>query len=108
MEPLIDEIEDFDLKPATYAVTLLIFDKDGECLDAKVLSIYEDPDKAIDQAKKKAMELAKLYSATPDLRWEGEEVYGAMVTVETIIDYEEASEAGTLFKDTIYVKPVQN
>lgn len=108
MESLIDEIEDFDLKPATYAVTLLLFDKDGECLDAKVHSIYKDPDKAINQAKSKAIELAKFYSATTDFKWKGEEVYGAMVTVETLIECEEASDAGTLFKDTIYVKPVQS
>ena len=30
MESLIDEIEDFDLEPATYAVMLLVYNKEGE------------------------------------------------------------------------------
>ena len=102
MEPLIDEIEDFDLEPATYAVMLLVYNEEGECFDAHVLRIYDDPNKAIDKAKEKAIELAKLYSSTPEPKWGGKEVWAAMVTVETVVDCEEASDAGTLFKDTIY------
>ena len=102
MESLIDEIDDFDLEPATYAVMLLVYNKEGECFDAHVLRIFEDPNKAIDNAKEKAIELAKLYSSTPEPKWGGKEVYGAAVIVETVVDCEEASDAGTLFKDTIY------
>ena len=102
MESLINEIEDFDLEPATYAVMLLVYNKEGECFDAHVLRTYDDPDKAIDKAKEKAIELAKLYSSAPEPKWGGKEVYGATIIVETVVDCEEASDAGTLFKDTIY------
>ena len=60
MESLIDEIEDFDLEPATYAVMLLVYNKEGECFDAHVLRIFEDPNEAINKAKEKAIQLAKL------------------------------------------------
>ena len=102
MESLIDEIEDFDLEPATYAVMLLVYNKEGECFDAHVLRTYEGPDKAINKAKEKAIQLAKLYSSSPEPKGGVKEVYGAPVIVETVVDCEEASDAGTLFKDTIY------
>lgn len=102
MESLINEIEDFDLEPATYAVMLLVYNKEGECFAAHFFEDFEDPDKAISKAKERAIELAKLYSATPEPKWGGKEVWAAMVTVETVVDCEEASDAGTLFKDTIY------
>jgi hypothetical protein len=101
MESLINEIDDFDLEPATYAVMLLVHNKEGTCIGAHFFEDFEDPEKAISKAKERATELAALFKAKPP-KWGGEEVWAAMVTVETVVDCEEASDAGTLFKDTIY------
>lgn len=101
MESLINEIEDFDLEPATYAVMLLVYNKEETCIGAHFFEDFEDPDKAISKAKERAIELAALFQAKPP-KWGDEEVWAAMVTVETVVDCEEASDAGTLFKDTIY------
>lgn len=101
MDLLINELEDFDLEPATYAVMLLVYNKEGECIGAHFFEDFEDPDKAIAKAKERAIELAALFQVKPP-KWGEEEVWAAMVTVETVVDCEEASDAGTLFKDTIY------
>ena len=98
----VDELEDFDLKPAEYQTRLRVYDKTGEIFGVQICACHENPDEAVEFAKLKAKEMAGLME-TCVYNWDGQTIYGADVVVETVITVEGYSEdAGKIFRDTVY------
>lgn len=98
----IDDLEDFDLKPAEYSTRLRVYDDTGEIFGVQVCACHEDPHEAIEFAKLKAKEMAKLLE-TCVYNWDGQVIYGADIVVETVITIDGYSEdAGKIFRDIIY------
>ena len=96
------EIEDFDITPATYQTMFHVFDKAGENIGTQVLSDHPTPEEAIDMAKLKVKEYKDLLSNCV-YNWDGVVVYGAIITVETIVTVDgEEFLSGTLFNEVVY------
>jgi hypothetical protein len=98
------EVEDFDLTPATYRTILQVYNKDEEILGVQTCGEHLDPEEALEFAKKKATDLARVFNRDT-VTWEGQEIWAATLTLETVVSVEEEeSYAGTLFQDTIFNK----
>lgn len=98
----VDELEDFELKPADYQTRLRVYDKTGEIFGVQICACHENPDEAVEFAKLKAKEMAGLME-TCVYNWDGQIIYGADVVVETVITIEGYSEdAGKIFRDIVY------
>lgn len=98
------EVEDFDLIPATYRTILQVYNKDEEILGVQTCGEHLDPEEALEFAKKKAIDLAKVFNRDT-VTWESQEICVATLTLETVVLVEgEESYAGTLFQDTVFNK----
>lgn len=96
----LNEVEDFEAKPAKYDVYLYNYDADQNILDESTLvASYADPELAI----KKAQELASDLDALERLA--AKDAVYVSVEVETTVEREDAVEnIGTLFTDGIKIR----
>ena len=92
--------EDFDVKPATYQVLVLGYDKNEAITDFEVLANESnDAERMVEYAKKYVDEKRYETLTFP------EEVEYIEVLVETVVDFEDHTEnIGTLFTATVKVK----
>lgn len=96
-----DDLMDFDLKPAEYQTQLRVYNKDGEIFGIQPCACHADPEDAIIFAEYKVEEL-KACIAGGARRWDGIEIYAADCAVETIIELD-----GELrYEGAIWTKPV--
>lgn len=91
----LDEVEDFEAKPAKYEVYLYNYDVEQNIMDESTLvASFSDPDSAIKRAK----ELLEDNDALTRLA--ASDAHFVSVEVETTVEREGAAEnAGTLFAD---------
>jgi hypothetical protein len=96
----LDEVEDFEAKPAKYEVYLYNYDADQNILDESALAAsYADPDSAIKRAKELIDDAEALG------RLAAKEAVYVSVEVETIVEREGAAEnVGTLFADGVKIR----
>jgi hypothetical protein len=96
----LNEVEDFDVKPAKYDVYLYNYDVDQNILDESTLvASYADPDLAIKRAK-------ELIDDTETLeRLAAKNAVFVSIEVETTVEREDTVEnVGTLFADGVKIK----
>lgn len=99
-----NEIDDFDLEPAEYQTLFHVFDERGACFGTQPCACHDNPEEAIKFAKIKANEMRSILSNNI-YNWDGQTVFGAAVTVETVITVDGEQElAGTLFNETVFTK----
>ena len=96
----LDEVEDFDAKPAKYDVYLYNYDADQNILDETTLvASFSDPELAIKRAKELVDDndaLARLAAS---------DAHFVSVEVETTVEREDCVEnVGTLFAEGIQIK----
>ena len=96
----LDEVEDFEAKPAKYEVYLYNYDADRNILDESTLvASYADPELAIQKARELALDQDALR------RLAAEDAAYVSVEVETTVEREGAAEnAGTLFADGVKIR----
>lgn len=98
-----DDLTDFDLKPAEYQTQLRVYNKEGEIFGIQPCACHAEPEEAIAFAEKKAAELKELI-AGGCTKWDDEEIYAADCVVETLVDVEgEPSYEGTIWRQPIYL-----
>lgn len=96
----LDELDEFDAKPAMYQVWILGYDENEAITDFEVLvNESRDPERTVEYAKTYISEKRYETLAIP------ENVEYIEVLVETVVDVEDyESNEGTLFSDTIKLK----
>lgn len=95
----LDEVEDFEAKPAHYDVYIYNYDDGNNIMDESTLFVsYSDPDRAINKAKELVADLSTLYRlAATDAAY-------VSVEVETTVEREDVVEnVGTLFAETVEI-----
>lgn len=98
-----DDLMDFDLKPAEYQTQLRVYNKEGEIFGVQPCACHAEPEEAIAFAEKKAVEL-KEFIAGGCTKWDDEEIYAADCVVETLVEVEgELSYEGTIWIQPIYL-----
>ena len=95
----LDEVEDFEAKPAMYQVWVLGYNEKQEITDFDVfINESQDPDKAVDYAKQFIIEERFKTLSIP------EDVCFLSVEVEEVADFGDHTEnVGTLFSDTVKI-----
>lgn len=101
-EKELEELEDFDVKPATYEVWILTYSKDSDGLiDDTLVKSFKDPEQAIEFAKSFEFKFAS------GLEQNEIEKYYYEILVETVVETEPNwfENIGNLFQTIIIIDP---